>query len=103
MTTEDFEDLTGYLESRGWTECQQFEGGRRWIKSFTVFGTTNVNTFSIQIAINANPEHDLPLDEWLQDLTQRIQPEYHWAIAPIIERFGNPAPSDTINQPQETP
>jgi hypothetical protein len=103
MTTEDFEDLTGYLESLGWTECQQFEDGRRWSKSFTVFGTTNVNTFNIQIVINANPEHDLPLDEWLKDLTQRIQSEYHWAIAPIIERFGNPAPNDTINQPQENP
>jgi hypothetical protein len=56
---------------------------------------------------------DAEVEDWLRYLASSARHPsgcresehyaYPTAIAPIIERFGNPAPSDTINQPQETP
>lgn len=97
MTQSEYCALRAILRMYDWSEYDdKLLEKVCWTKAFR---PDDSPPFAIKIVIDQQAE----MGEWLQDLTQRIQPEYHWAIAPIIERFGNPAPSDTINQPQETP
>jgi hypothetical protein len=119
MTEFDRAEIAEYLVSCGWQFAGSLSGGPGWVRYLNLWDLdipdVPMSQRMIPVGVAIPDMLDKTLTEWLDCLRKAFDRDYvggcPWylphilpvTITPIIERFGNPAPSDTINQPQETP